>query len=91
MNGFLNYFQEDTHKDWVSCVRFSPNAQNPIIVSCGWDRVVKVMSFINLLRIIQFVPNDYELNIIFLMNSCSAIMKVQICIHYFIQASLIKC
>merc|ERR1711935_988242 len=33
---------EDGHTDWVSCVRFSPNIQNPIIVSAGWDKVVKV-------------------------------------------------
>jgi len=39
--------QEDQHKDWVSCVRFSPNAQNPIIVSCGWDRIVKVWNLTN--------------------------------------------
>jgi len=26
----------------VSCVRFSPNAMNPVIVSAGWDKVVKV-------------------------------------------------
>lgn len=39
--------QEDTHSDWVSCVRFSPNAQNPIIVSCGWDRIVKVWNLTN--------------------------------------------
>lgn len=39
--------QEDTHQDWVSCVRFSPNAQNPIIVSCGWDKVVKVWNLTN--------------------------------------------
>jgi len=30
------------HSDWVSCVQFSPNANNPIIVSSGWDRLVKV-------------------------------------------------
>jgi len=30
------------HTEWVSCVRFSPNPQNPIIVSCGWDKLVKV-------------------------------------------------
>ena len=41
-NCLLLLLQEDQHKDWVSCVRFSPNAQNPIIVSCGWDRIVKV-------------------------------------------------
>ena len=26
----------------VSCVRFSPNVMNPVIVSAGWDKVVKV-------------------------------------------------
>jgi len=30
------------HTDWVSCVRFSPNLSNPLIVSCGWDKLVKV-------------------------------------------------
>lgn len=25
----------------VSCVRFSPNVMNPVIVSSGWDKVVK--------------------------------------------------
>jgi len=33
---------EDGHKEWVSCVRFSPNQNTPLIVSAGWDRVVKV-------------------------------------------------
>lgn len=32
---------EQGHTDWVSCVRFSP-ANVPIIVSAGWDRIVKV-------------------------------------------------
>eukprot|EP00992_Anisonema_acinus_P000907 TRINITY_DN10324_c1_g1_i4.p1 TRINITY_DN10324_c1_g1~~TRINITY_DN10324_c1_g1_i4.p1 ORF type:complete len:337 (+),score=73.76 TRINITY_DN10324_c1_g1_i4:58-1011(+) len=39
---------EDGHTDWVSCVRFSPNTQNPLILSAGWDRVVKVWSLTNL-------------------------------------------
>ncbi|KAL4965219.1 WD40 repeat-like protein [Aspergillus stella-maris] len=30
------------HTEWVSCVRFSPNPQNPVIVSAGWDKLVKV-------------------------------------------------
>lgn len=33
---------EDGHSEWVSCVRFSPNPSNPVIVSAGWDKVVKV-------------------------------------------------
>lgn len=33
---------EQGHTNWVSCVRFSPSAQIPIIVSGGWDKVVKV-------------------------------------------------
>ena len=39
--------KEDAHNDWVSCVRFSPNVSNPIIVSCGWDRTVKVWNLAN--------------------------------------------
>lgn len=30
------------HNDWVSCVRFSPNPEHPVIVSAGWDKLVKV-------------------------------------------------
>merc|ERR1712086_486030 len=33
---------EDGHKEWVSCVRFSPNLNIPVIVSAGWDKLVKV-------------------------------------------------
>jgi len=33
---------DEGHKEWVSCVRFSPNPQTPLIVSAGWDKVVKV-------------------------------------------------
>ena len=39
--------QEEGHGDWVSCVRFSPNNANPIIVSCGWDKYVKVWNLTN--------------------------------------------
>jgi len=31
-----------SHEDWVTCVRFSPNADEPVIVSCGCDGLVKV-------------------------------------------------
>ncbi|KAG8951151.1 cross-pathway control WD-repeat protein cpc2, partial [Tulasnella sp. 408] len=34
--------KDEGHTEWISCVRFSPNAMNPVIVSCGWDKVVKV-------------------------------------------------
>jgi len=39
--------QDESHSEWVSCVRFSPNTQNPIIVSCGWDKMVKVWNLTN--------------------------------------------
>ena len=32
------------HEGWVSCVRFSPDPEKPLIVSAGWDKVVKVWS-----------------------------------------------
>lgn len=35
---------DDGHKEWVSCVRFSPPQAGaaPLIVSAGWDKLVKV-------------------------------------------------
>jgi guanine nucleotide-binding protein subunit beta-2-like 1 protein len=38
---------EDMHGDWVSCVRFSPSAKQPLIVSAGWDKLVKVWNLNN--------------------------------------------
>lgn len=38
---------EEGHSEWVSCVRFSPSAQNPLLVSCGWDKLVKVWNLSN--------------------------------------------
>jgi len=34
--------QEQMHTDWVSSVVFSPSAKMPLIVSSGWDKLVKV-------------------------------------------------
>merc|ERR1712167_504853 len=38
---------EDMHTDWVSKVAFSPSAKMPLIVSAGWDRLVKVWNLSN--------------------------------------------
>jgi len=38
---------DDGHTEWVSCVRFSPNTANPVIVSGGWDKLVKVWNLAN--------------------------------------------
>jgi len=35
---------EDCHQEWVSCDRFSPNMNTPLVVSCGWDKMVKIWS-----------------------------------------------
>jgi len=68
--------QEEGHTEWVSCVRFSPNNQNPIIVSCGWDKYVKVWNlancrlktnhightgYLNTINALCFSPNRYWL------------------------------
>jgi guanine nucleotide-binding protein subunit beta-2-like 1 protein len=39
--------EENRHTEWVSCVRFSPSSQAPVIVSAGWDKLVKVWSLEN--------------------------------------------
>lgn len=46
--GMCKYtIEEDCHEGWVTCVRFSPTPANPVIVSCGTDRVVKVFNLTN--------------------------------------------
>lgn len=35
---------EEAHTDWVSCVAFSPLEEQSIVVSGGWDGVVKVIN-----------------------------------------------
>lgn len=37
----------DSHTDWVSCVRFSPNTLQPTIVSASWDKTVKIWNLTN--------------------------------------------
>eukprot|EP00595_Chromulina_sp_UTEXLB2642_P000665 CAMPEP_0196766878 /NCGR_PEP_ID=MMETSP1095-20130614/32153_1 /TAXON_ID=96789 ORGANISM="Chromulina nebulosa, Strain UTEXLB2642" /NCGR_SAMPLE_ID=MMETSP1095 /ASSEMBLY_ACC=CAM_ASM_000446 /LENGTH=316 /DNA_ID=CAMNT_0042131643 /DNA_START=14 /DNA_END=964 /DNA_ORIENTATION=+ len=39
--------QEEGHSEWVSCVRFSPSTTAPVVVSCGWDKLVKVWNLTN--------------------------------------------
>jgi len=38
---------EGSHQDWVTCVRFSPNNEDPVIVSAGCDHLVKVWNLNN--------------------------------------------
>jgi len=44
--GECKWTMED-HTEWVSCVRFSPNTANPVVVSTGWDGLVKVWNLSN--------------------------------------------
>ena len=48
----------------VSCVRFSPNPANPVIVSAGWDKVVKVSFVVWSLpsRLVSFFSFAFRLN-----------------------------
>ncbi|KAB5531800.1 hypothetical protein DKX38_018470 [Salix brachista] len=39
--------EAESHTDWVSCVRFSPNTLQPTIVSASWDKTVKVWNLTN--------------------------------------------
>jgi len=39
--------ESEGHSEWVSCVRFSPSQSVPLIVSAGWDKLVKVWNLTN--------------------------------------------
>jgi len=53
---------EDGHSEWCSCVRFSPNTANPIIVSSGWDKLVKVWNLTNCKLKTNHIGHAYYLN-----------------------------
>merc|ERR1712224_289406 len=53
---------ENGHTEWVSCVRFSPQNVNPLIVSCGWDNLVKVWTLNNCKLICNLVGHTGYLN-----------------------------
>jgi guanine nucleotide-binding protein subunit beta-2-like 1 protein len=42
---------DDGHREWVSCVRFSPNPSQPLIVSAGWDKLIKVWTLENWIKL----------------------------------------
>jgi guanine nucleotide-binding protein subunit beta-2-like 1 protein len=54
--------EDGCHDGWVSCVRFSPNTQNPLIVSCGWDNLVKVWNLTDCKLRTDFVGHNGYLN-----------------------------
>lgn len=53
---------DEGHDGWVSCVRFSPSTSNPLIVSCGWDRLVKVWNLSNCKLRTNLVGHEGYLN-----------------------------
>ncbi|KAG1522649.1 hypothetical protein G6F45_011144 [Rhizopus arrhizus] len=53
---------EDGHSEWVSCVRFSPNPATPVIVSGGWDKIVKVWDLTKLKLRTNFIGHNGNVN-----------------------------
>lgn len=58
---------EKGHSEWVSCVRFSPNPQNPVIVSCGWDKLVKVSTFFPVETASVWIYMMFQMNLKYLL------------------------
>jgi len=61
--GECKYTIEDAcHTEWVSCVRFSPTGATPLIVSAGWDKLVKVWNLANCKLKVNLVGHTAYLN-----------------------------
>jgi guanine nucleotide-binding protein subunit beta-2-like 1 protein len=68
------------HTEWVSCVRFSPNPQNPVIVSAGWDKLVKVSVVVSCLwdpahASLPVLHDEWFFNMYLLLQSLRAMRK----------------
>jgi hypothetical protein len=75
---------EEGHGEWVSCVRFSPNPSNPVIVSAGWDRLVKVRPTPLCVRD-QMMPQIY-----LLLRRLASMRESNICVIYLMISLLSK-
>lgn len=53
---------KESHKEWVSDVKFSPTSQNPVIVSVGWDKAVKVWHLSNFQLKSNFIEHTGPIN-----------------------------
>jgi guanine nucleotide-binding protein subunit beta-2-like 1 protein len=40
--GECKFTIDDAHSEWVSCVKFCPDAKENSFVSCGWDNKIKI-------------------------------------------------
>jgi len=62
--------EENGHTEWVSCVRFTPNIPNPVeglaskplIVSAGWDKLVKVWNLQNCKLVTNLIGHTGYIN-----------------------------
>jgi guanine nucleotide-binding protein subunit beta-2-like 1 protein len=54
--------EPDGHTEWVSCVRFSPNHEVPIIISAGWDKLIKVWSLTSMKLVNNLVGHTGFIN-----------------------------
>lgn len=66
--------EPDGHLEWVSCVRFSPVTTNPIIVSAGWDKLVKVSSPTDLAH------TNHTVMQFFLLGACAFVLVCPVAI-----------
>ncbi|VDN32078.1 unnamed protein product [Dibothriocephalus latus] len=77
--GLCKYtFDTEGHTDWVSCVRFSPSVDTPLIVSCGWDKVVKVWNQRNCKLRTDHVGHTGYLNTIWNLEDKIQVAKLQV-------------
>jgi guanine nucleotide-binding protein subunit beta-2-like 1 protein len=54
--------EDYSHSLWPSAVKFSPNTQKPVVVSAGWDKLVKVWDLTNCKLLHDLAGHDGYLN-----------------------------
>lgn len=50
--------KDKNHNEWISCVKYSPNLQKPVLVSVGWDKVGKVWDLSQ--QVVEFTLQGHQ-------------------------------
>eukprot|EP01029_Cantina_marsupialis_P031742 TRINITY_DN92198_c2_g1_i1.p1 TRINITY_DN92198_c2_g1~~TRINITY_DN92198_c2_g1_i1.p1 ORF type:complete len:319 (+),score=32.41 TRINITY_DN92198_c2_g1_i1:61-1017(+) len=63
--------KEDGHRDWVSAVKFCAQSEQTLIISAGWDKMVRVWNLADCKLVTKYTGHTQYLNTLAISPDCS--------------------